>query len=418
MKKTDIKKKLTGWSEKLSVPVDTLGKDYMVFYNQRKKDFPDKDDDIICKKAFQALKGKYKSKLVSVGGASVSSYVMYVIAYSHKKYMMGNVFNNQLNKYNELKNAGREEDAFNDKIVKLDSNNNVVPCYPYKTKRGDVSKRFGDALPTEENGTERMLYGFMRKKDDNTIKGGILKLIGLESCNIVDTMKLGSVYEIDAVVAYTKDDLHVYNVRTNKLQLNEVTDLSEEPLMKYAKSDEISKLVEEKFESFILTVKDLADCRASGKIEWKNGNLLTVIKDAVVSDMNLEENDKDNITFIIDSADSDIDEETVFNCTAKSHVKKIIDFATGSVGCAMCSPWIMENDGNDEDKYSMPISLHGIYAYEDDKIPRREVKPLSESHVGSSSIPEEKQDEMKSDEVKKIVDDNVGDEGNASKLPW
>jgi hypothetical protein len=285
--------------------------------------------------------------------------------------------------FEKLKSEGRDQEAFATKLVGYDKMGNIVPLCPPLKSDGQPSKKAGEPMPAPEESQMQNIFGITYKSaaDKKVPCAFVLEVQG-PSC--ITTFSNNVVYEFQAINK-TEEGQKVMSLKTNNTTFKPSSDdFLSQGIAKYG----IPVMVEKLFSEMTITQKDLQAFETIGEIpdNYKRG---VIVKNAAVTYINLQPNDKGNIKLNIerkinldDPNDVPLPDERATMCIIKDGSINI-DFAPGSVVMVAGRASIMP-PRNPNEKGTLLMMTSNVIPY-----PNAHIKAQPAQKYTPADVPEE-----------------------------
>lgn len=380
------------WAVELNMSEEQVQKKFDAALKEMQSMFPKQDAETL------ALKAKFKVK-VDHKRLSMSSelpFVGVVLASDEPRDTFVTVRNDQLAKYQAAKEEATKtgddeilQNCLKNKYVRLEKDENgnekVIPLWP-KTKRdGTPSKVAGKDMPTSEESMSRTVYGFCTPAGKQETKGFILELKGEAYKNDLHEGSVVSFKSLDK----SEEGSSLYSLQSYRTEFIPTEDAHmQEGLTKLGLHGIVKKFFGDRFVTWDMINEWVAKKKDNPKDEvvpdkFRNG--LTVIPESLCVYQNFSPDAKDRIKLHLTGMTDNVDDTTI-RCLIDKRFDKVIDFAVNSKVLALGRLWIPAPQKEGQEVGVM-LWTSGVFAYSDWKIPRVDIKKMSEKELMQNSKP-------------------------------
>jgi len=302
--------------------------------------FGDDDEKKTAARAVQIASVVIRPKSYRIG--SGKPYKAILLASTKARDMWGRKRELQMKKYQDLKEQGKENQAYADKIVMLDKKSGVViPLCPQTKADGTKSKVAGEPMPSPEDSMIQQVIGITYVEEKGKLKPvGFTGTTRGSTC-VTEGFDQDAVYEfIGSGEADKKTGLLKLNVNSDFKKVDD--DYLTEGKAKLG----IHKMTEKLFKHLIVRQSDLSGFAAVGEIPGQMRDFV-IVKEATIPFYNPKPNNKGNIRIQFENK-QDLDSPPGADADSTMGMvdanKVVIDFGQGTNAMLIGDAWIAKGD--------------------------------------------------------------------------
>jgi len=383
---------LKDWSLKLNVVEDVLAKQFEQAKNEMQSHFPNQSPEVIFEKAKLKLKVDHKRAFLS----GAVPFIGIVIGSESPRDPLTRIRQNQLGRYEKAKEQSDKmsdpsilQREIDNQVVRIDSDEKVVPLWPKLKSNGEPNKLAGKDLPEPENSMVQTIYAIGTPVDKKSAKGIVLELRG-KACG--QNLHKGKIVSFKAMNR-TKADSKLYELSTNQTEFVLTNDEYMETGLEKVENGLIG-MIKKCFADNLVDWNDInkwvAEKKANPKkdvVPDKYKNEVMILEDSMCVYQNFNPDAKNRIKINLCGTGDDVEDVTIL-CLADKQLDDSIDFAQNSKVIAIGRPWLPEPNPETGDM-TFFLMTSGMFAYPEWKIPRVDTKKLSEKELLQNVKPEE-----------------------------